>query len=140
MGRSVSYPRNARVTFTAFEPGTFEGEDGETYIDDSGDDWDAFVDDAKQCASQQWPSMNDDDFWLDREDHGLLSNRWCFFGISEYCGCVAIWLAPKDQDNAGLEAMRDRWMDRAYVELERMFGTMKKVGTFSNGEAVYERT
>ncbi len=41
-----------------------------------------------------FPSLEECDKWLDREDHAFLSNRHAYVGISEYCGLVAVWIVP----------------------------------------------
>lgn len=97
--------------------------------------------------TEAFPSLSKCDSWLDREDHALLENRYCHIGISEYCGVVAVWLVRKDgpwYGSPGWEALRDRWLDSVQPRFEKLAnsilpGAMVKLGTFSNGEAVFQR-
>jgi hypothetical protein len=113
---------------------------------DQQSEWDYHVDDFRSMMKQAFPSLEDCDEWVGREDHALLCNRHCYIGVSEYCGLVSMWVKPKDDDwrdddKAGL---RDRWIDQIerkfYTTANQCFGTaLRKLGHFSNGEGVYER-
>lgn len=130
MGRSVSYPSNAEVAFT-----TFESSDEHF----AADDFDMELQGWTEMAKSIWPSFYDDEKWLDREDRAVLSNAWARFGVSEYCGLVAIWIVAIDQDDASRQALADRWVSQAGEKLRKHFGELRRVGVFSNSEAVFER-
>lgn len=128
MGRSVSYPRGALVAFT--------------HIDDEMDylDWQDMLDSERDYVQSLWPSFEPADHWRGREDHVIARNRLVEFGMSEYCGLVAYWLVPRDDlESAGLEALAETWIARVAPRFLKTFGTLRKIGTFSNGEAVFER-
>ena len=120
MGRSVSYPTNAEVTFT-----TIDIDEGDYF------DFDEYIDSLQQTASSVWPSMIKCDKWLDREDHAIMENGHAYFGVSEYCGVVAMWLVAKE----GILA--HAWVSNAKQRLQKQFGTMAMMGRMSNGEAVF---
>jgi hypothetical protein len=101
MGRSVSYPTGALVCF----------EDISAFEDEFDYIW--FTDDLKERAGAMFPSLYDCDKWRGREDHILMRNAYVDFGVSEYCGLEAIWIAER--------------CDGAYY------------GHMSNGEGVYQR-
>jgi hypothetical protein len=131
MGRSVSYPNEAQEIAFAM----FEGEDQF--------DWEAEVDMLKEAAQSLWPSFEDCNDWIGREDHAILENDLCFFGISEYCGSVAIWLCPKEFDDwyaedARMPQLAERWINQISTKFHETFGTMRKIGTGSNGIALYQ--
>lgn len=127
MGRSVSVPSDAfAVSYQQF--------DGEEDFD-----WEFFIDDIKEQVKSEFPSFEDADFWLDREDHALLENRFAYFGVSEYCGLVSLWLVLKDELDDRDYALAQGWANRVKSSFEKKFGTLRKVGSFSNGEGVYER-
>lgn len=76
----------------------------------------------------------------------LLRNAFADCGISTYCGLAAIWLAPRDDarfweaDFFHPRAARARhWVAQVAPRFERVFGELKMVGRFSNGEAIFER-
>jgi len=130
MGRSVSYPRFAEVAFT-----TFEAEDDSFAADDFAMELDTW----KDMATDAWPSFYACDKWLDREDHAVLQNSWAYFGVSEYCGLVAIWIVAKELEDFSRQVLADRWVAQAGDKLRARFGQFKKIATMSNGEAVFER-
>lgn len=107
-------------------------------------DWDLFIDDLRTRAKKRWPSLDECNAWIDREDHAILENDYCFVGVSEYCGLVSVWLLPKEldtyyPDEASKENLAKRWVSSIENNFHKEFGEYRKVGTFSNGEAVYEK-
>lgn len=109
--------------------------------------YDDFNEDLKNLLKEAFPSLNPDEKWLGREDKAILSNTYAYFGWSEYCGLVAVWVAAKEKDwnsSSAWYAMRDKWI--ASIEkkfskvVSKSWGTpLNKVGTFSNGEAVFSK-
>ena len=83
MGRSVSYPAGALVAFA-----TLEVEDSEDWEFEF--DW--LVGDLRSRAAAAFPSLKDCDGWRGREDRILMRNAFADFGVSTYCGLVAIWI------------------------------------------------
>lgn len=130
MGRSVSTHRNAVATvFLHLE------------IDEEFS-WDDFIDDLRDnVIVPKYPSLENCNRWLDREDHIILQNCYCEVSVSEYCGCVAICLAPRDGDDGWNEA----WTCRAAKNFERIVtkafksSAMTRLGTMSNGESVFRK-
>ena len=109
--------------------------------------FDDFNEDLKTLLAEAFPSLTPDDKWLGREDKAILENTYAYFGWSEYCGLVAVWVAAKEPDyraSTAWESMRDKWI--ASIEkkfskvVSKSWGTpLNKVGTFSNGEAVFSK-
>lgn len=130
MSRGVSRPSSAfAVAYDQFE----SREDYE----DNELDWLDYVEQAKQKVLKLWPSFVPCDIWLGREDHAVLENNFAFFGISEYCGVVCLWLAGRDEGyNPGLAT---RWKNQVEQKFRDQFGTLVKLGTFSNGESVFKK-
>ena len=129
MGRSVSVPYRAEaVAYTAIDPDNVE------------DFQDEVIEPLVYSLKKAFPSLYPDDEWLDREDHVILRNRLGLFGISEYCGLLAVWIVPADEES-NLSAP---WCARAEAKLGAVvadvFGSrLAKVATASNGEAFFER-
>lgn len=130
MGRSVSYPADAIVAFT-----TFDCEDP----DDASFEWDWFVDDLRDRLSAVSSTFRHQDTWIGREDHVLASNGHAHFGVSEYCGLVSVWLVARDDLEPRQEALAARWLEQVRDRFVATYGTLRKLGTMSNGEGVYER-
>ena len=136
MGRSVSYPTGSVVAFRLFD----DGED-----DDADWVYECLVDEIVDTAKAAFPSFETFDGWRGREDRILLRNAFADCGISTYCGLAAIWLAPRDDarfweaDFFHPRAARARhWVALVAPRFERVFGELKMVGRFSNGEAIFE--
>jgi hypothetical protein len=125
MGRSVSVPASAVAV--AYQE--FDGQDEM--------DWDLFIDDIKDSALWAFPKMSYCDHWAGREDHAILENQLAYLGVSEYCGLVAVWLVPKLDGYS--DSLAVHWCNQQAPRLQKLFGTLNKIGTFSNGEAVFER-
>lgn len=126
MGRSVSYGSGA-VEVCFRDVSDFTGEW----------DWDSFIEWIRETAFELWPTVEDADHWLDREDHVVAENEHCFIGFSEYCGLASIWLVPRDDRD--YPALADHWCRQIAPKFQKVFGDLVRVGTFSNGESVYER-
>jgi len=132
MSRSVSYPNGAVVAFR----------DVSDMVDEF--DWEWFLEDVKGVAHKAFPSMEETDKWLDREDHAILENQFAYIGVSEYCGLASVWLVVKDfdtyyDDEQRLENLSENWVGLVENKFHKLFGELRKVATFSNGESVYER-
>ena len=136
MGRSVSYPTGSVVAFRLLEDG-----------DDDDADWvyECLVDEIIDATRAAFPSFDTFDGWRGREDRILLRNAFADCGISTYCGLAAIWLAPRDDarfweaDFSHPRAARARhWITQVAPRFDRLFGELRLVGRFSNGEAIFE--
>ena len=129
MGRSVSMATDSLLV--AFQ----------VYDADGWGEFDEYLDDIRMVATERWPSFTDCDVWVGREDHAILENGLGYLGVSEYCGLVSVWFVAKES-TYWFEARQD--LARGFAEkiapsFHRMFGELRKLGTMSNGEGVYER-
>jgi hypothetical protein len=128
MGRSVSYPRDAVVTF-----GTFEGEDEW--------DWRDLISDFRSEVKRLFPSATNCDEWIGggrSEDHAVMENGHAYFGVSEYCGMVSYWVVAKPDYYGDISPLAEAWIAKIAPRFTNSFGTLRKVGVFSNGGGVYE--
>jgi len=123
MGRSVSYPHDSIVTFTTFD------------YDEDFIQFEDFIENFEETAKSLWPSFWKCDIWLDRENHAILENKHTYFGVSEYCGLVALWLVPKHEN----DPLAWRWISQIEKKFNKMFGTLRTIGYASNGECFFER-
>ena len=175
MGRSVSTPNNTvLVEYLHLEQDRYYCHDcGETFNETSSAEqacghthyvcphcgsmdfseqdsqllYDDFAEDLETLLKEAFPSLSPDERWLGREDKALLSNSYAYFGWSEYCGLVAVWVAAKPPDyraSSAWEAMRDRWISsiekRFAKTVGKSWGTpLTRLGTFSNGEAFFQK-
>lgn len=134
MGRSVSTPPNATVVAYAMAY-VADLELGEDQYEENENP----VPDIQDVCKTFWPSLRTCDEWLDREDHAILENAVAYVGVSEYCGLVAVWILPKCDAN-GHNNLGEQWAINIAPSFLHQFSTLKRLGTMSNGQSVYERT
>ena len=137
MGRSVSYPSGSLVAFTVLE------------VEDEND-WDFeyewLRDEVVERAMRLFPSLEPQDGWRGREDRILARNAFADFGISIYCGLVAIWIVERndgsywDADSRTARSPRARrWLAQIAPRFDAGFGDYDCLGHMSNGEGIYRK-
>lgn len=103
--------------------------------------WEDFCANVRGAFSHAFPSLKHCDTWLGREDHALLENDWVHIGVSEYEALVSVWCVPKSQ--AQVPSFAEQWAasieDRAARLLEQFAVRLRRLGTMSNGEGVFQR-
>jgi len=156
MGRSVSTPSN--TISQAIVDGSYMGyewdEEEQRYNDEFDYDlfdmeWEDFIIDIVDRAKSKWKSFNDvssQNKWAGREDRVLLENTFAQIGVSQYCGCINIWLrSRKDEydsyytDEARIINLCESWCIRIHENFMKEFAEYVKVGNMSNGEGVYAK-
>ena len=114
------------------------------------DDWEFEFDwlrgDLVERAMRLFPSLEPHDGWRGREDRILARNAFADFGISIYCGLVAIWIVERDDgsywdaDSRTARCPRARrWLAQIAPRFDAEFGDYDCLGHMSNGEGVYRR-
>ena len=144
MGRSVNYLDNSEVVLY-FPLDNEYNEEGEFDEFLSEMNWDDIIDNLCYEIKAKLPSYYDvKDKWGNRETRIILENNLCSIGISEYCGLVSLSVAPKNNEyDAWHESFALRHVRQIEGTLEKVLcelglKNLHKVGTFSNGEAVFE--
>lgn len=137
MSRSVSYPSGAKVAFTVLDI-------------ECDEDWDFeyewLCEHLRERAAAAFPSLVPHGGWRGREDRILLRNAYADFGVSIYCGLVAVWIVERD-DGAYWDAdartarspRAQRWLAQIATRFDRLFGDYDCLGRMSNGEAVFRK-
>ena len=129
MGRSVSTHRHAVAT-VFLHPGCEE-------------DWqfDDFLECVQENLEDKYPSLRRCDRWAGREDHVVLENNRAEVSVSEYCGLVAVCLAPRDPDDPLDQGWTWQCKTGFKKHLEKAFSpcALRSVGRFSNGEQVFTK-
>lgn len=137
MGRSVSYPSGSLVAFTVLDV-------------ENENDWDFEYEwlrnDVVERAMHLFPSLEPQDGWRGREDRILARNAFADFGISIYCGLLAIWIVERDDDSyrdADFRTARSprarRWLAQIAPTFDAEFGDSDCLGHMSNGEGIYRK-
>lgn len=131
MGRSVSHPDESLIVVFR------DVSEIELFSD-----WEEFCEDLTDMACNQWTSLEpaEENKFTGRENHILAENSYVLFGVSEYCGLAAIWVAQRhDVDNIPIyPALAAGWATHIQPKFREMFGNLEYVGTMSNGEAVFQ--
>lgn len=160
MGRSVmTHPEAVDTAYRTLEPMHIcpECENETTDFECCGIELDPYGEDARfefedlvYCVrdefKRRFPSMRDEDRWAHGcgamgELHCIVANDLCDVYISEYCGLVAISVVPTGEsyyteDTTGLARS---WTENHAIKALDIFSDLRKMGTFSNGESVFQR-
>lgn len=129
MGRSVSTHRHA-VETVYLHP---EFEEGDDFA------WQDYLEDLQHnVLPEVFPSLTPCDRWQDREDHVIMENGRCEVSVSEYCGLVAVCLAPLNPDSAFDVAWCERAANNFRAKITKMMGgSLQSIGHASNGEQFF---
>jgi hypothetical protein len=125
MSRSVSTPNNAIVR---------------VYLDvsDIEDSWefDNWIDRIQEIVTSVFPEFKECSYFCNREDHVILECDAASVTVSEYNGLAAVCLTQNSDYNAQPLVIADRF--KKLIEQEHPHSLLRKLGTFSNGEAIFE--
>jgi hypothetical protein len=146
MGRSVSTPRDAIVAYYDVSEHGHGWDDENDCVDydnycefQAEDDWNHFKEWMVEKVKDLFPSMTECKEWVGREDLAIAENQLAYFGVSEYCGCAAVWVVAKEDYYGNENPLAEHWVNKIAKKFHTNFGEYTRVGTFSNGESVYER-
>ena len=141
MGRSVNVPSRA-VAVIYF---SVDAEEDEWF-------WDDLVGNLSEVLTSEDDAFESADHWIGDEGRVILENRVVCVVLSEYCGLCSLAFVPVDEPDEDIwEPIRSRWEDFVAEWAGNFSGRLlkilpgigieplRKVGTFSNGESVYER-
>lgn len=150
MGRSVNYHSDAyKVLYTHIEYSeTHEDEEGNEVDNDRYDDqfeWDSFVEMLEYGLKEVAPSLEPPRKveWYDREVRKILENNLCSVWLSEYCGLVSLSFVPEEEgysSGKAINGLAERWINQMIPKFQEQINpSLRKVGTMSNGEAIFEK-
>lgn len=132
MGRSAATVNDAEVIY-------FDYTDYDEY------DWQDMIDNVSNDLRKKYLSLLNADKWIDRENHIILENNHIQISVSEYCGCGAfsIFVRPDIENYWPYNGNLARhWLEQNITGIKKIIAQyvhcLKRIGTFSNGEAVYE--
>ena len=142
MGRSVDYLTGAEYVIY------FSCEDLNCYDEERGFYWDDFFRNLECEIKAKLKSYYECEKWDGRETQIFLENELCVIGLSEYCGLYSLSIRAKDDEfYCNAENVKDG-LSKHHAQQVR--GTLEKclencgakllnrLGTFSNGNGVYE--
>ena len=150
MGRSVNYLNNAeRVNYFDWPTIWTYDEDTDTDVD-TGEFWDAYevIEDVQSSIMERYPEFSTCKDWDGRETQIILEGYGVQIGLSEYCGLASLSVRVNDEllqyfetdEEADKEEQKVKdWINTHWDEVSKYWNKYKKIGTFSNGEAVYQK-
>jgi hypothetical protein len=139
MGRSVETVNNAEVIY-------FDCED---YCGDlDAELWDNMISNVRAILIEHYSSLVEVDKWLQypyRENKIILENYHIQISASEYCGCGAfsVFVNPATESQYSSGRLAKYWLKQNIGNIEKLVKrcvcSLTKIGTFSNGEAVFTK-
>jgi hypothetical protein len=150
MGRSVDYLNNA-VKVNYFQYPTLWVYDEETDRDIETDEYEdgrLVVEDIQETIKSNYPDFENSKRWDGRETSIILTGYGVEIGLSEYCGLATLSVRVDqyvldycDTDEEAEEAERTalNWIRDNWDECSKYWNQYRKIGTFSNGESVFEK-
>ncbi len=117
-------------------------------FDDEGIDWDDLITNVQHDTMKKYSSFDEPSYkWMQypyRETRIILENKFAYVTISEYCGLGAICVVLREQyEPYGVPALAENWLNKSLAGIEKIIKgyvkPLRKLGTFSNGEAVFEK-
>lgn len=130
MGRSVDYLSNASAVIYCHIDSEYE------YA------FDDFFDNIKTQLQDKYSSLDTCERWDGRETKIFLENNLAEIGISEYCGLISISIRANQCTGAN-ESLAENWIAKTEKGIRKICSeysqTLRKIGTFSNGESIYEK-
>lgn len=102
--------------------------------------WAEFKEEITSRLCALFPSLTECSNWDGQETEIFLANAHAEIGISEYNGLVSISLRAVEDDGYDNQfGLHAAWTERAADKFKSL-GNLTKVGSFSNGEAVFKTT
>lgn len=151
MGRSVDYlNRSERVNYFQWPTLWVYDEDTDTDVE-TDELWDAsdVISDIQEYITDKYPGFDKCSRWDGRETHIILEGYGTEIGLSEYCGLATLSVRVDEgpleysMDDQEYEADRQKalnWIRDNWDQASEYWNQYRKIGTFSNGESVYEKT
>jgi GGDEF domain-containing protein len=106
--------------------------------DEDGHAWGDLIDDIQEILRARFTSLDYCDDWDGREVNIILENTLVQIGVSEYCGMATLSCRVHEGLADRLTGIADRYIKMIEEEIDR-FGEYSKIGTFSNGQSVFEK-
>ena len=138
-GDIITHEIADRLNRTFITP--FDHED----IHDLAGRMDDILDNIRGVIREHYPSFRLVSRWEGRELRVILENDLAFVTVSDYCGMIAVCLVPSAQGHSyadSTENFAESWCRRISnnwcERLNKAFNGLRKLGTFSNGECVFE--
>jgi hypothetical protein len=149
MGRSVDYlNRSEKVNYFQWPLIWTYDEDTDADVE-TNEYWDAadVISDIQECITSNYPGFDKCSRWDGRETHIILEGYGVEIGLSEYCGLASLSVRIDERELKYFETDEEAeeytnkvitWINDNWDEAAKYWNMYQKIGTFSNGEAIFE--
>jgi hypothetical protein len=150
MGRSVDYLNRAeRVNYFDWPLIWAYDEDTDQEVE-TDEYWDAseVIEDIQCSIIERYPEFSRCKDWDGRETQIILEGYGVQIGLSEYCGLATLSVRVNEDEidyceaDEVIETQREgvlNWIHANWDDVSQYWNRYRKIGTFSNGEGVYEK-
>lgn len=150
MGRSVDYLNNA-VCVNYFQwPRMWDVDDnGKDIETEEYEDASFVIEDIRETIISEYPEFSKCSRWDGREVHVILEGYGTEIALSEYCGLSSLSIrvdqsileyCDTEEESEELNNSTEQWINDNWPNIGKYWNIYRKIGTFNNGEAVYEQT
>jgi hypothetical protein len=151
MGRSVDY-LNRATNVAYFQWPTLFIYNEETGIDEETNEYEEgyiVTENIQEGIISEFPEYEYSKKWDGRETSIILTGYCTEIGLSEYCGLATLSIRIDENeldysnyDQNEYQAQYDKieaWINENWAKISAGYNEYNKIGTFSNGESVYEK-
>ena len=149
MGRSVNYLNNAlQVSYFAWPLiESYNDETDEYEKTDEYEDGYIVTENIQESIISEFPEYDYCTKYDGRETAIILTGYGTEIGLSEYCGLATLSIRidenllayyEEDEYNEQYDKI-EAWINENWAKISQGYNQYNKIGTFSNGESVYEK-
>ena len=149
MGRSVDYLNNAlQVSYFAWPLiESYNDETDEYEKTDEYEDGYIVTENIQESIISEFPEYDYCTKYDGRETAIILTGYGTEIGLSEYCGLATLSIRidenllayyEEDEYNEQYDKI-EAWINENWAKISQGYNQYNKIGTFSNGESVYEK-
>jgi hypothetical protein len=147
MGRSVNY-LNRALLISYFEWPVMEIYNDETdqfEISDQYEDSDIVKENIQESIISEFPDYDYCKKWDGSETAIILKGYGTEIGLSEYCGLATLSIRIDENELDRFIEYQEQydkieaWINENWAKISQGYNQYNKIGTFSNGESVYEK-
>lgn len=141
MGRSVAtLPRALGVVYFGWPERNVLDENGNETDELEYEDSSWVIEDIVENTMSEYPEFDQVSRWSG-ENHIIMDGYGCEISLSEYCGLAALCIRVDETvewDDEGIAEIH-QWIDANWAKISDSYNKLRKVGTFSSGEAIFEK-
>ena len=140
MGRSVNYHSDTyKKIYLRYE--LDEADYDECIAEENWEFFEEYIMEAIQEVASSFTKCKEE--WHDQEVKKIAQNNLCSVWISEYCGFISLSFVPNEDDYTDRKTgLAKHWIDQVFPKIQKKLinaiEVLNKIGSFSNGESIFE--